>query len=91
VLHCCASFSTLSQQSSLNSDGTDQDTVGMAVKESALTFLPLDDIAEDGNIELDETGPPNVSESGLSPYFRERTIRVFSLVVAAAAAAAFDC
>ena len=47
-----ASTKKLAQSSSVGEDGKDLDTVGLSAND-VLSFLPLDDIAEDSNIVMD--------------------------------------
>jgi condensin-2 complex subunit H2 len=60
TLDLLASTKKLAQSSSLGADGEDLDTVGIS-QTDVLSFLPLDDIAEDGNIDLDDGGLPSAS------------------------------
>ena len=52
TLDLLASTKKLAQSSSVGEDGKDLDTVGLSAND-VLSFLPLDDIAEDSNIVMD--------------------------------------
>jgi len=60
TLDLLASTKKLAQSSSVGEDGKDLDTVGLSAND-VLSFLPLDDIAEDSNIDLDDAGMPSTS------------------------------